>query len=116
MGTSFYYIHDLIESRQLGEGNRVGVGPRQHDEELKSDNNIRDVKWTESIAVGSEAYVKRTKEELGYKGMHREVYGKDGNFELKESAEPYKGVLELEKPYLRQINTFFWIDYNKISI
>jgi hypothetical protein len=40
--------------------------------------------WTESIAVGSKAFVENTKAELGIKGIGREVMGADGGYELGE--------------------------------
>ena len=42
----------------------------------------RKPRWTESIAVGSEGFVRETKEKLGIKAMGREVIGADGSYEL----------------------------------
>ena len=44
----------------------------------------RESRWTESIAVGSKAFVEKTKAELGIKAIGREVVGADGVYELRE--------------------------------
>ncbi|MBU3949864.1 MAG: transposase [Proteobacteria bacterium] len=85
------------------------------EEALKADRNCRDEKWTESIAVGSEAYVKKTKDGLGYKGIHRKVYEKDGTFELKESIAAYNDLFGAENESLRSKNSFIWNDFDQIS-
>jgi putative transposase len=71
-------------------------------------NNLRDGKWTESVAVGSEAFVTATKETLGDKGEGRAVIGGDGSYELRESPAAYKGILGHENAVLRPQNNYFW--------
>jgi hypothetical protein len=78
------------------------------EESLGKGNNFRDGKWTESIAVGSEAFVTATKEKLGVKGKGRAVIGGDGSYELRESPAAYKGILRPEKEGLRVENAYFW--------
>jgi putative transposase len=75
---------------------------------LKGNGHLRDGKWTESVAVGTESFVTMTKEKLGIKAKGREVIGGEGSHELSESAAPYKGVLGHENTALRLENTFFW--------
>jgi putative transposase len=72
--------------------------------------HFRDQKWTESVAVGSESFVKATKEKLGFKAKAREVIGGDGSYQLKESPAPYKANLLLENEHLRLQNEYFWED------
>jgi len=50
----------------------------------------RQPQWTESIAVGSEGFVRETKERLGSKAMWREVVGGNGSYELRESLTSYE--------------------------
>ena len=50
----------------------------------------RQPQWTESIAVGSEGFVRETKERLGAKAMWREVVGENGSYELRESLTSYE--------------------------
>jgi putative transposase len=77
------------------------------DEAPSKGEHLRDGKWTESVAVGSESFVTPTKERLGVKGKGREVIEGDGSYELREPAAPYKGVLGHENGSLRFQNEYF---------
>ena len=68
----------------------------------------RESRWTESIAVGSQAFLEKTKAELGMKAMGREVKGSDGVYELRESDGAYTGNFVGENGGLRPKNTYFW--------
>jgi putative transposase len=72
---------------------------------------LRDGKWSESIAVGSESFVMMTKEKLGIKAKGREVVGEDGSYALRESPAPYNSILGYENDVLRPENAYFW-DHN----
>jgi len=63
------------------------------DESVQEVSHFRDGKWTDSVAVGSEAFVTATKEKLRFKAKGREVIGGDGSYELGESPASYKGIL-----------------------
>jgi hypothetical protein len=79
------------------------------EEGLKKESpSKREPRWTESIAVGSEAFVRDTKEKLGIKAMGREVMGANGSYELREPETPYKPDFGPENADLRQENTFYW--------
>jgi len=67
----------------------------------KKDALRREGKWTESIAVGSEAFVVATQAQLGIKGRSREVIGSDGSYELRESPASYTAILGHENDGLR---------------
>ena len=79
-------------------------------EALKVDNNIREEKWSESIAVGSEKFVKQTKDQLGYKAIRRKNQGKDGTFELKESILSYNSIFDPQNDILTPENGIRWND------
>ena len=68
----------------------------------------RDDRWSESIAVGSLAFIDQVKNELGFKAMHREVLETDGTFALREPAESYSGNFTGENEALSSENTFPW--------
>jgi len=72
---------------------------------------LRDGKWSESIAVGSELFVMMTKEKLGIKAKEREVVGQDGSHVLREYPDPYDSILRHENDVLRPENAYFW-DHN----
>ena len=57
---------------------------------LRRGNNVRDDKWTQSIAIGDKKYVEMVNDRLGYKAIGRKVTGTDGDFELKENVSPYR--------------------------
>ena len=69
---------------------------------------MRDDHWSESIAVGSLAFVEKVKGELGFKAAHRNVIETDGTYALRESAEAYASNFTGESEALRSQNTFFW--------
>ena len=50
---------------------------------------IRDDCWSESIAVGSLAFIDTVKSELGVRATHRDVVEADGSYALREPAEAY---------------------------
>jgi putative transposase len=68
----------------------------------------RESRWTESIAVGSEAFVEKTKAELGIKAIGRGVMGADGVYELREDDISYNSNLAGENSGLRPENSYFW--------
>ena len=68
----------------------------------------RHPRWTDSIAVMSEAFVRDTKERLGTKAMWREIVGANGTYELREAEICYEADFGPKKAGLRQENAFFW--------
>ena len=68
----------------------------------------RESRWTESIAVGSKAFVENTKSELGIKAIGREVMGADGGYELRERDVSYNAIFAGENSCLRPGNAYFW--------
>jgi putative transposase len=80
------------------------------EEAIGAEGQLRDGRWSESIAVGSESFVMMTKEKLEIKAKGREVVGEDGSYELRESPAAYKGILGHENEALRLENTYFWDD------
>jgi putative transposase len=105
-------LRELLNFRGMGD---LAEAYRGWVEESLSAGDPRDGKWTESVAVGTEAFVTATKEKLGVKVKGREVIGGDGSYELRESPAPYKAILGHENNVLRFENTYFWDDNHKIS-
>jgi len=56
---------------------------------IQADNRIKVDKWTQSIAVGSNTFIKLLKEGLGRRAKGRKVIGPDDYFELREVLPPY---------------------------
>jgi len=81
------------------------------DEALKDGSIGREGWWSESIAVGSEEFIERTKEELGIRAKGRDVRETQGRFELREPTGLYKAHLGPENGDIGPENTYFWNDY-----
>lgn len=96
---------DFRSMRDLAEAHRRWVGKG-----MEKKSHVRDRKWTESVAVGSKAFVAATKEKLGARALGREMIGRDGSFELREPSIPYKANLQPENEVLRLQNEYFWGD------
>jgi len=59
------------------------------EETLAREVGGRESRWTESIAVGSQGFVEKTKAELGIKATGREVVGTESVYELRERDGSY---------------------------
>ena len=94
---------------QLRAGHRSWV-----DEALKDGGIVREAKWSESIAVGSEEFVDRTKDDLGIRARGRKAREIEGQFELREPEATYHGHFEAKKADIGPENTYFWNDYPEI--
>jgi putative transposase len=56
---------------------------------MQADNNDKESKWTQSIAVGSKTFVEKIKEALGFRATGRKIIPADDTFELREEQVPY---------------------------
>jgi hypothetical protein len=70
--------------------------------------NIRDAKWTENVAVGTESFVRTTKATLGTRAKERKVVGEHGRYRLRQSASTYETNLGGENAAPRPRNQYFW--------
>jgi hypothetical protein len=75
---------------------------------LAKQGRERQPRWTESIAIGAEAFVRETKEKLGIRVMGREVKRAGESYELREPEISYEANFGHENDDLRQENTYFW--------
>jgi putative transposase len=80
------------------------------EEPLARQGGKHESRWTESIAVGSKAFVENTKAEFGIKAIGREVMGADGVYELRERDFSYKAIFAGENSDLRPENAYFFIN------
>lgn len=86
------------------------------EEALKEGSSVREAEWTESIAVGSKAFVEATQEKLGIKAKGRKVVGNSEGYELRERQSSYDDVFDPKKGTLRLKNAYFWNVYPDKSI
>jgi len=78
------------------------------EESLGREELGRQSRWTESIAVGSKAFVEDTKERLGISTIGREVIGGDGVYELREAESSYDALFGPENSDLSSKNAYYW--------
>ncbi|BBO80454.1 hypothetical protein DSCO28_10200 [Desulfosarcina ovata subsp. sediminis] len=73
------------------------------DSAIQDENTGREVKWSQSIAVGSEAYIKKIKETLGFRVRGRKIRQVGDAFELRETLRPYGSA-----DFFEADNTHLW--------
>ena len=78
------------------------------EEILKTQNYIRESKWSQSIAVGSKSFVEGIKEKLGIRAKGRKVEGTRGLYHLREAQAAYNSNFNPENEVLSAKNTYFW--------
>jgi putative transposase len=68
----------------------------------------RDDRWSESIAVGSEGFVERVKNELGFRAQHRAILVANGLCSRRKPVPPYGDHFDRENEVLRPNNAVTW--------
>jgi hypothetical protein len=77
---------------------------------LENGHNIRDDKWSTSIAVGNRSFVERVKSLMGALAIGRKSNEAGESYQLREPAVPYKAHLGTKKSDIEPENTHFWCD------
>ena len=77
-------------------------------EALAVDIASREDRWSESVAVGSAAYIETVKRELDLRVRRRRVAARDGAFALREPGSAYEVILRDKNRSLRQGNAIYW--------
>ncbi len=77
------------------------------EEILKAKNYVREIKWTQSIAVGSKIFVEGIKEKLGIRAKGRKVKGSRDLYHLRESQAAYNSNFTSENSVLREKTPVF---------
>ena len=75
---------------------------------MKNGSDQRDAKWTQSITVGDEEFVKETKTKLGAKAIASKGMKNIEGYVTKESQSPYNGVFDPQKCSLSLKNAHPW--------
>lgn len=82
--------HALMELLQFDSINAMRESRRQWVEEnLASGEQVRESRWTESVAVGNKSFVETVKSKLGLKAKGRRVSGAENDFILREPQGPF---------------------------
>ena len=71
-------------------------------------SRARESRWPESIAVGTEGFVKAIQEKLGVKAKGRQVLGENGSYQLRDPVASYTGNIASENSDLRFENIYLW--------
>jgi hypothetical protein len=77
--------------------------------------HTRESLWTESIAVGSEQFVEKTKEVPGRKATGRNLVAKEKIFQLRNHTVPNKANSGIKNDDIGGKNRSFWNDSSYIS-
>ncbi len=60
---------------------------------MQTDNRFKENKWIQSIAVGSNGFIEKMKEALGFRAGGRKIICAVDTFERREMLMPYGKVL-----------------------
>jgi putative transposase len=109
-----YAIIDLAVLSDLSGCATVAEFQKAHrewvDDALRAGIGGRDGRWSEALAVGSQAYLDKIKAALGERAFHRQIAGADGIHTLREPAVSYTLRFEGKNRSPRANNTHFWSD------
>ncbi len=83
--------------------------------ELQADANIRKGLWSESIAVGSEGFVKKIQYQLEQRAEGRSVVMENEGSALKEAKAPYSTLYDGGKDVLRHDNSYLLVLSDRIT-
>lgn len=78
------------------------------EEAIRSGRHVRESKWVQSVAVGSEEFVEMTKERLGFQVKGRRVSRSDEDYQLREQQVAYSAHFVPENAPLSDDNTYYW--------
>ena len=83
---------------------------------LKGRGNRRDSKWTQSIAVGSERFVVKTKQKLGFRAKGRSLVKTGSGYQLREPTISYMANFNPKNDDIGAENGYLWNSIDDISI
>jgi REP element-mobilizing transposase RayT len=78
------------------------------EQELENGLAVRDDRWSESVAVGSLAFVEKVQSDLGMTAAHREFEAMGEAYALREPSDAYGRNFGGETGLLRPENTISW--------
>ncbi len=103
--------YQIIDTKALNEllglPGEEAVRKHHHEwvvEALGSSRQTRDGRWTESLAVGSAAFVNQYREGAGNVTRHRKTIPRGDSYTLREPPGPYGSRFALKMAVLRQDN------------
>jgi len=96
----------LLQMKDIGE---LQESCRDRIEQaLISDEQSREGRWTESVAVGNKSFIEATIKKLGIRAKGRNVVRGHKSYELREPTVSYGINFTPKNSLLRLQNTYFW--------
>ena len=80
------------------------------DDYLRNGKNIRDDRWTKSIAIGSRSFIEKVKSLMGIMAIGRESIEVGESYQLREPSIHYGGHFGAKKDDIGPENTYYWDD------
>jgi putative transposase len=107
-----YALIDIVQLSTLCGFAKVEDFQRAHrqwvEQALTGKAPRRDQRWSEAIAVGSQAFVEKIKRQLGITARYREVDEAHGMYSLREPRGAYTASFDTKTDTLRPKNTSYW--------
>ena len=86
------------------------------DDSLTSCENKRESQWTDSIAIGSNKFVKKIISQLGSRAKGRRILEEGQAFQIREATEPYNVFFDDEKCDIAPENAYNWREYARYPV
>jgi hypothetical protein len=97
----------LMQLLGISDSDKLSLSHRSWVEEaLKTKEQIRERRWSESIAVGSLSFIEEVKAELGARGFARKIISSAEGHELRKPMVSYHDHFRREKTLLHHENGF----------
>jgi len=95
----------LLETVGFNSLEELQKNQREWIKEIIDKNEFeREPKWTESIAVGSECFIEKIKDQLSIKAKSRIIKKSGEDYALSESEIPYNAIFDTKNTTLRANN------------
>lgn len=104
-------LFGMSDSEQLSRSHRRWV-----EEAIEARRTLRESLWSESVAVGSRAFVGRVKVELGGRGLGRKIVPGAHGHELREDHHAYGNHFDPRNEALSATNLLPWRFFDEESI
>lgn len=107
-----YRIIDVSALMQLCNVASLTEFQHQHkgwvEQALALNMSMREERWSQSIAVGSELYIDRIRKALGIKATHKKLIDHEDGYAIKEGRESYHPHFGTKMELLRVENSVKW--------
>lgn len=85
------------------------------EEALRNGKNVRQSKWTKSVAVGNKSFVERVKVDMGALAIGKKIRKTGDVYYLREDSAAYRANFDTKNDDIGPINTHLWMINNNKS-